>query len=60
MELPIKPKPTKKYLELGARDASLVAWKVARQYSPDREPDMAIFREWTQAHLRYAAKALKH
>jgi len=56
MELPIKPKPSEKYFALGARQAAVVAFNVAKRYSPDAQPDWSIFKEWTQAHLSYAKK----
>jgi len=58
MDIPIKPKPNEKYLSLGARDAQKVAMAVAKRYSPDTEPDWSIFREFTQAHLKYAKSAI--
>ena len=57
MELPIKPKPNEKYLRLGAKDAAGVAFQIAKRYSPDTEADWSIFREFTQAHLKYAKRS---
>jgi hypothetical protein len=46
MKLLIKPKPNKKYFDLPAKEATFLAWELAKEYSLDDKPDMTVFREF--------------
>lgn len=46
MKLLIKPKPNTKYFDLPAREATMLAWQLAKDYSLDDKADMSVFDEF--------------
>lgn len=50
MKLLIKPKPNKKYFDLPSREATKLAWELAKDYGIDGNADMDVFREFAVEH----------
>ncbi len=58
-QLIVRPKPNAAYFELRPREATKVAWELAKRYGTNGRADMGVFKEWTAAYnVRWrAAKA---
>lgn len=52
MKLIVRPRPNSRYFDLSPRQATVVAWDLAKSYSLSDKPDMGVFKEFTSEYNR--------
>lgn len=59
-QLIVRPKPNEAYFELPIREATKVAWELAKRYSTTGKPDWSLFKEFTgEWNRRYRERNAK-